>query len=138
MHHLSRVDALANLMNIAGSDWDLSVSIQENLVDGGKETDYDCPAPDGHFPDVDNCGVYFQCSGGVANKQKCPAGLKYNVLTNQCDWEASVNCDLNRDPRMLNQHAGPSPRPQPSPQNQPFTALQPLQSPIPFNTFFRF
>ena len=76
MHHLSRVDALANLMNIAGSDWDLSVSIQENLVDGGKETDYLCPAPDGHFPDVDNCGVYFQCSGGVANKQKCPASLK--------------------------------------------------------------
>ena len=76
MHHLSKVDALAKLMDIAGSDWDLSVSIQENLVDGGKETDYVCPTPDGHFPDVDNCGVYYQCSGGVANKQKCPAGLK--------------------------------------------------------------
>ena len=37
---------------------------------------------------------------------------RYNVLTNQCDWEASVDCSLNSDPRMLNQHVGPTPRPQ--------------------------
>ena len=32
MKHMSRNDALARLMDIAGSDWDLSSSIQENLV----------------------------------------------------------------------------------------------------------
>ena len=45
---------------------------------------------------------------------------RYNVLTNQCDWEASVDCSLNSDPRMLNQHVGPTPRPQ-------LTALQQQQ-----------
>ena len=32
MNHLTRNDALARLMDIAGSDWDLSSTIQENLV----------------------------------------------------------------------------------------------------------
>ena len=45
---------------------------------------------------------------------------RYNVLTNQCDWKASVDCSLNSDPRMLNQHVGPTPRPQ-------LTALQQQQ-----------
>ena len=50
---------------------------------------------------------------------------RYNVLTNQCDWEASVDCSLNSDPRMLNQHVGPTPRPQ-------LTALQQQQQRSPF------
>jgi len=143
MKHMTRNDALARLMDIAGADWDLSVSIEKNLVGGPEKSNYECPTPEGHFPDMDKCHVYYQCSGGVATKQKCPSGLKYNVLTNQCDWEASVDCSLNKDPRMLNQHAGPSPRPQLSPFQQEqqqqeaftsgFTAFQ-----QPFSTFFRF
>merc|ERR1712083_192709 len=120
MNHLAKNDALARLMDIAGSDWDLSSTIQENLVGGQGDTDYDCRAPEGHFPDVDKCHVYYQCANGIATRQSCGAGLKYNVLTNQCDWEASVDCSLNSDPRMLNQHVGPTPRPQ-------LTALQQQQ-----------
>jgi len=122
-------------MDIAGSDWDLSVSIQENLVNGGSEvSDYSCPTSEGHFPDTEKCNVYYQCANGIATKQSCGAGLKYNVLTNQCDWETSVDCSLNRDPRMLTQHAGPSPRPQVAPNFQPpFTA----QTAAPFSNFFR-
>ena len=78
MKHMSRNDALARLMDIAGSDWDLSVSIEQNLVGGAGEgsSDFDCPTPEGHFPDQERCHVYYQCSNGIANKQKCPAGLK--------------------------------------------------------------
>ena len=90
MKHMSRNDALARLMDIAGSDWDLSSSIQENLVSksnwsppiidaqvGGQgDTDYECPAPEGHFPDVDKCHVYYQCANGIATRQSCGAGLK--------------------------------------------------------------
>merc|ERR1719350_1434047 len=125
MNHLTRNDALARLMDIAGSDWDLSSTIQENLVGGQGDTDYDCPAPEGRFPDVDKCHVYYQCANGIATRQSCGAGLKYNVLTNQCDWEASVDYSLNSDPRMLNQHVGPTPRPQ-------LTALQQQQQRSPF------
>ena len=50
-------------MDIAGSDWDLSVSIQENLVNGGSEvSDYSCPTSEGHFPDTEKCNVYYQCA----------------------------------------------------------------------------
>ena len=114
-------------------------------VGGQGDTDYECPAPEGHFPDVDKCHVYYQCANGIATRQSCGAGLKwvglynqiqhlvsrgttcwhvvfrYNVLTNQCDWKASVDCSLNSDPRMLNQHVGPTPRPQ-------LTALQQQQN----------
>jgi len=145
MNHLTRNDALARLMDIAGSDWDLSVSIEQNLVGGESGSDFDCPTPEGHFPDQERCHIYYQCSNGIANKQKCPSGLKYNVLTNQCDWEASVDCSLNKDPRMLRQHAGPSPRPQQQ-QNfnsQPFSSDQQQQQQqtlqqLPFSNFFRF
>jgi len=143
MKHMTRNDALARLMDIAGADWDLSVSIEKNLVGGPEKSNYECPTPEGHFPDMDKCHVYYQCANGIATKQSCGAGLKYNVVTNQCDWEASVDCSLNKDPRMLNQHAGPSPRPQLSPFQQEqqqqeaftsgFTAFQ-----QPFSTFFRF
>ena len=48
MKHMSRNDALARLMDIAGSDWDLSVSIEQNLVGGAGEgsSDFDCPTPE--------------------------------------------------------------------------------------------
>ena len=76
MNHLTRNDALARLMDIAGSDWDLSVSIEQNLVGGESGSDFDCPTPEGHFPDQERCHIYYQCSNGIANKQKCPSGLK--------------------------------------------------------------
>lgn len=128
---MSRKAALASLMVIAGSDWDLSQSIEQNLLAGPEKSDYSCPAPEGHFPDQKKCNVYYQCSGGVANKTTCPNGLKYNVLTNQCDWETSVDCSLNSSPGMLARHSGPSPSPaQPSqPARLPFTALGPVPSP---------
>ena len=125
MKHMSKNDALARLMDIAGSDWDLSHSIQENLVGGPEKSDYDCPASEGHFPDTKKCNVYYQCANSISTRHSCGAGLKYNVLTNQCDWAASVDCSLNSDPRMLNQHSGPTPRPQvPVSFQQPFTATQ--------------
>jgi hypothetical protein len=81
------------------------------------------------------------------------------VLTNQCDWAASVDCSLNSDPKMLSQHAGPSPRPlqqqKPFQQHQPFQQQEPFQQQfqlgqaqgqpqqqfqpqLPFSRFFRF
>ena len=75
--------------------------------------------------------------------------FRYNVLTNQCDWEASVDCSLNKDPRMLNQHSGPTPRPLLTPTQQAQFRPQQIdlydqydqyddQSNLPFSKFFRF
>jgi hypothetical protein len=76
MNHLSRNDALARLMDIAGSDWDLSLSIEKNLVSGPSSSNYACPTPEGHFPDTEKCNVYYQCANGMATKHSCGAGLK--------------------------------------------------------------
>ena len=64
MKHMLRKAALASLMAIAGSDWDLSQSIEQNLLAGPEKSDYSFPAPEGHCPDQQKCDVYYQCSGG--------------------------------------------------------------------------
>ena len=76
MKPITRSEALARLMDIAGSDWDLSQSIHNNLAGGPKESDYKCPTPEGHFPDIKRCHVYYQCANGIATRQSCGAGLK--------------------------------------------------------------
>jgi len=135
MKHMSRGDGLARLLDIVGSDWDPSINIEKNLVNGGSETvNFNCPTPEGHFPDTKKCNVYYQCSNGTPTRQSCQQGLKYNVLTNQCDWEANVDCSLNSDPRMMTQHAGPTPRPQIQDFQPPFIAEQM----VPFSQFFDF
>ena len=55
-----------------------------------------CPALSGHFPDPDTCSVYYTCAGGSSHRNTCQTGLMYNSLTNQCDWEASVDCSINK------------------------------------------
>ena len=60
------------------------------------DTSFVCPALSGHFPDPDTCSVYYTCAGGTARRNTCQSGLMYNSRTNQCDWEASVDCAVNR------------------------------------------
>ena len=47
---------------------------------------------DGNYPDPDNCYGFIACSNQIAHKMKCPAGLKYNQATDQCDWPQNVQC----------------------------------------------
>jgi len=101
MHHMRKDDALRMLMDIAGDNWDAEISIEKNLVDTGGAVDYQCPFTEGHFPDTKKCSVYYQCSNGTPTKHTCQPGLAWNMLTNQCDWEANVDCRLNTNPGIL-------------------------------------
>ncbi|CAF5147200.1 unnamed protein product [Rotaria magnacalcarata] len=57
----------------------------------------------GRFPDLHNCarGKYFECIHydndgsnpyGVLLSRNCPATLRFNVFTDQCDYSANVQC----------------------------------------------
>ena len=59
-------------------------------------SNFQCPAAEGHFSDPESCDVYYQCAQGTAHAQTCQPGLKWNVVINMCDWEANVDCDINR------------------------------------------
>ena len=59
-------------------------------------SDFTCPAVEGHYPDPEACNIYHQCAGGVAHATTCQPGLAWNVVINMCDWEANVDCDINR------------------------------------------
>lgn len=49
--------------------------------------------PDGVYRTEDDCGSFFQCSGGHQwPDMKCPAKLMFNNETEQCDWPENVVC----------------------------------------------
>jgi hypothetical protein len=88
--------ALKALYAIAGDDWDVAEGINKSLVKA--QHNFKCPAPEGHFPDPSNCGVYYQCAHGTSTQYECQAGLMWNVVSNQCDWAANVDCQINTRP----------------------------------------
>ena len=88
--------ALQKLYDIAGDDWDSDETIQKSL--SKQLTKFICPANEGNFPDPNSCEVYHQCAHGASTRYTCQAGLKWNVATDQCDWEANVDCSLNLRP----------------------------------------
>ena len=95
-HKAPKSAALKALYDIAGKDWDPSRRLDKSL--NAVLTKFKCPAAEGHFPDPEDCGVYYQCAHGASTRYDCTAGLKWNVASNQCDWEANVDCGLNRKP----------------------------------------
>ena len=95
-HKEPKSAALAALYDIAGDDWDSSKRLDKSLHAAAKK--FKCPGPEGHFPDPEDCSVYYQCAHGTSTQYTCQAGLKWNVASDQCDWEANVDCSLNKQP----------------------------------------
>ena len=93
-HQIPKSDALQRLMAIAGENWDAEIGIEKNLLETASDN-FICPAPEGHFPDPNSCSIYFQCAQGTPHKRTCEPGLNWNMQTNQCDWEANVDCSRN-------------------------------------------
>ncbi|XP_068762012.1 pancreatic secretory granule membrane major glycoprotein GP2-like [Montipora capricornis] len=44
--------------------------------------------PDGNYRNPDNCYGYIFCLNDIAHEMDCPAGMKYNVRKDQCDYDA--------------------------------------------------
>jgi hypothetical protein len=53
---------------------------------------FDCPQPNGHFPDPQNCRSYFVCSSNNSYYFVCPDNLVYNINLELCDHRYNVDC----------------------------------------------
>eukprot|EP00091_Calanus_sinicus_P007873 TRINITY_DN191_c0_g1_i2.p1 TRINITY_DN191_c0_g1~~TRINITY_DN191_c0_g1_i2.p1 ORF type:complete len:235 (-),score=51.91 TRINITY_DN191_c0_g1_i2:80-784(-) len=63
------------------------------LVDCGARTELEpaisttnCPYLYGTFADPQECGVFWNCQDGVANRYECPPGLAYDQVEHSCRW----------------------------------------------------
>ncbi|KAK3728637.1 hypothetical protein RRG08_041822 [Elysia crispata] len=45
---------------------------------------YQCPAPDGRFPDTSDCSRFYVCTRNVAQRQQCPAGQMFDPNARAC------------------------------------------------------
>ena len=49
-----------------------------------------CPRLYGTFADPEDCGVFWKCQDGKANRYNCPPGLAYDQVTRGCKWADQV------------------------------------------------
>ncbi|XP_022237060.1 peritrophin-1-like, partial [Limulus polyphemus] len=71
--------------------------------------DFVCPARDGMFKNVFDCGSFWHCSNGIPYLKDCPANLHWSVERNRCEWPCVAKCDpsvpreyLNREVKLVN------------------------------------
>ncbi|XP_046463448.1 protein obstructor-E-like [Daphnia pulex] len=57
---------------------------------------YNCPYPNGYFPDESRCEKFWECREGVAEEVSCPDGLLVNekaaAFRYPCDYPVDVEC----------------------------------------------
>lgn len=53
---------------------------------------FSCPSSNGFYRDPFNCSKYYQCANWNPYHFDCPAGLKFNIKTQNCDWDYNVQC----------------------------------------------
>jgi len=68
-----------------------------HLVECGERTELEppistqhCPRLYGTFADPEDCGVFWKCMDGKANKYNCPPGLAYDQVSRGCRWADEV------------------------------------------------
>jgi len=68
-----------------------------HLVECGDRTELEppistqhCPRLYGTFADPEDCGVFWKCMDGKANKYNCPPGLAYDQVSRGCRWADEV------------------------------------------------
>ncbi|XP_067658663.1 uncharacterized protein [Haliotis asinina] len=91
---------------------------------------------EGLAADPNNCEAFLQCVGGTYVRLMCPANLRFNPATSQCDWPSKVPCDNNAprstfsQPRQQSMQR-PIQRPmQQQSMQQPMQQEQPMQQPM--------
>jgi len=68
-----------------------------HLVECGERTELEepisttnCPRLWGTFADPEDCGVFWKCQDGKANRYECPPGLAYDQVQHSCLWISEV------------------------------------------------
>jgi len=68
-----------------------------HLVECGERTEIEppistrhCPRLYGTYADDEDCGIFWVCQDGKANRYECPPGLAYDKQTRGCRWADQV------------------------------------------------
>jgi len=77
-----------------------------HLVECGQRTELEppistpnCPRLWGTYADLEDCGVFWKCQDGKANRYECPPGLAYSTEGHTCLWISEVpECSFNTIP----------------------------------------
>jgi len=77
-----------------------------HLVECGDRTELEppisttnCPRLWGTYPDLEDCGVFWKCQDGKANRYECPPGLAYDQVSHTCLWISEVpDCSFKTIP----------------------------------------
>jgi len=86
---------------LAFIDTDESYKLEQcnelHLVDCGERTELEppistanCPRLYGTYADPEDCGVFWNCQDGHANRYECPPGLAFDQDSRQCLWASEV------------------------------------------------
>ena len=84
-------ESLQRLLDIAGVGW--SEDNNDNQQEQQQDT-FTCPEPEGHFGDSFDCSVYYRCVHGKWTRLRCGAGLVWDNVSGQCDWEQVTGCHV--------------------------------------------
>jgi len=57
--------------------------------------DFQCPRPEGLFPDPDDCSAFYSCIENIPIRNVCPDGLHFNPKTGLCDWPEEAGCSTH-------------------------------------------
>merc|ERR1712156_14104 len=82
-------------------DTDESFTLEQcaelHLVECGERTEIEppistehCPRLYGTYADDEDCGIFWVCMDGKANRYECPPGLAYDKTTRGCRWADQV------------------------------------------------
>lgn len=60
-----------------------------------------CPEPNGHFPDPDDCRKFIHCDNYTPHEGKCGKGTVFDPVAMICNWPANVpGCEHAADDDM--------------------------------------
>jgi len=57
--------------------------------------EFECPEPNGFFPDPEQCDLYYECVSGQPTTTLCPDGLMFDdtsSIESKCDYPFNVKC----------------------------------------------
>ena len=57
-------------------------------------SEFQCPEPNGFFPDPEQCDLYYSCRNGVPEPKLCPDGLLFEAespLKEKCDYPFNID-----------------------------------------------
>ncbi|CAG0893474.1 unnamed protein product [Cyprideis torosa] len=84
----------------SGSD-----ATSENPRPTGGPNDVNCTDPEGLYPHLEYCYLYWNCGKGVAYLEECRDNLEYDIEHEWCDYPERVDCG-DREPRPTERPTG--------------------------------